>query len=86
MCAGARRRAEQADGDSWSGSKRMARAVSELFNDRFAPIVPVTPEQLIFGCGVSAVVDQLTSLLCEPGEALLTAKPFYNVSSATQLF
>ena len=75
----ARCRAGDVDGDSWSGSKRMARAVSELFNDKFAPIVPVLPEHLMFGCGVSAIVDQLTSLLCEPGEALLTAKPFYNV-------
>ena len=65
-------------GDSWSGSKRLARAVSELFNDHFAPVVPVKPDQLMFGCGVSAVVDQLTSVICDPDEALLTARPFYN--------
>ncbi|TFK56134.1 PLP-dependent transferase [Heliocybe sulcata] len=65
-------------GDSCAGSKRLFDAVIRLLNRYFKPLKPVLHEHLICGAGQSAILDQLTHLLCDDGEGILVANPFYS--------
>ncbi|KDQ64900.1 hypothetical protein JAAARDRAFT_188175 [Jaapia argillacea MUCL 33604] len=65
-------------GDSVAGSTRIFGALCRLFEKYFNPVTPVLPEHIVTGVGLSAVIDQLTQLLCDEGEAVLIAKPYYN--------
>ncbi|KZT26998.1 PLP-dependent transferase [Neolentinus lepideus HHB14362 ss-1] len=65
-------------GDSCAGSKRLFDAVIRLLDRHFKPLKPVLHEHLICGAGQSAILDQLTHMLCDEGEGILVANPFYS--------
>ncbi|GAA93648.1 uncharacterized protein L969DRAFT_90173 [Mixia osmundae IAM 14324] len=65
-------------GDSISSSDRLAHALNALFKTRFNSRVDLKPDQFVFGGGLTAIIDQLTSLVCDVGEGILIAEPYYN--------
>lgn len=65
-------------GDSCAGSKRLFDAVIRLFDRYFKPVKKMLHEHIICGAGQSAILDQLTHVLCDEGEAILVARPFYS--------
>lgn len=65
-------------GDSTVGSQRLLRSLSNLFNNYFEPILKVAPEHIVTGVGVSAIIDQLSEKLCDVGEGILIAAPYYS--------
>jgi len=64
-------------GDNVGGSTRLFSAITRLLGRYFNPAVPVAENHIITGGGLSALTDQLTELLCEPGDAVLIARPYY---------
>lgn len=62
-------------GDQASGSKRLNKAIAEMWNENFSPIKPVHPDDIITGPGVSSVLDQLMSVICAEGEVVLIRAP-----------
>lgn len=67
-------------GDALNGSKRLLKDLSNLFQKYFKPITPVKAEHMVCGVGVSAVLDQLSDKLCDEGEGMLIATPYYSQS------
>jgi 1-aminocyclopropane-1-carboxylate synthase len=65
-------------GDALAGSKRLYKVLSKLFDTYFHALTPVKNEHMICGSGVSAVLDQLTDKLCDEGESILVARPYYS--------
>lgn len=65
-------------GDAIAGSKRLQAALIKLFQNYFNPLRPVKSNQLQIGAGVSAVLDQLGEKLCDIGDVILIARPYYN--------
>ncbi|KAG8960688.1 hypothetical protein FRC03_006275 [Tulasnella sp. 419] len=65
-------------GDSIAGSTRLFKALSKLFDTYFNPVTKVLPDHFITGSGVSAVVDQTIQAVCDEGEAVLLATPYYS--------
>lgn len=65
-------------GDSFFGSTRLFKALAKMFNRYFNPVIPVLPEHIITGAGLSAVIDQVCSLLCDRGDVILIARPYYD--------
>lgn len=68
-------------GDALAGSKRLYGVLSKLFEQYFHAIKPVKGEHMVCGTGVSAVLDQLTDKLCDVGESVLIARPYYSMRS-----
>lgn len=62
-------------GDQASGSKRLHTAIADMWNENFSPVQPVLPDNIVTGPGVSAVLDQLMSVLCAEGEVVLIRAP-----------
>ncbi|EIN03513.1 PLP-dependent transferase [Punctularia strigosozonata HHB-11173 SS5] len=65
-------------GDTVGGSQRLFKALCRLFERYFNPAIPVRQEHIITGGGLGAMADQLVQLLCEPGDIILVARPYYN--------
>ena len=65
------------DGTALTGSKRLFAAFGKLFAERFHAVKPVLPEHMVSGSGVSALLDQLLSLLVDEGEGVALATPYY---------
>lgn len=65
-------------GDALAGSKRIYKSLSHLFERYFHAIKPVKGEHMVCGTGVSAVLDQLIEKLCDEGESILIARPYYS--------
>jgi histidinol-phosphate/aromatic aminotransferase/cobyric acid decarboxylase-like protein len=51
-------------------------ALADLYRDWFG-IKEAQPDQFLFGCGISYLVEQLGLVLCEPGNVVLIPKPAY---------
>jgi 1-aminocyclopropane-1-carboxylate synthase len=68
-------------GDALAGSRRLYKVLGELFEQYFHAIKPVKGEHMICGTGLSAVLDQLTDKLCDEGESILIARPYYSPSN-----
>lgn len=64
-------------GTALTGSKRLFAAFGKLFAERFHAVKPVLPEHMVSGSGVSALLDQLLSLLVDEGEGVALATPYY---------
>lgn len=72
---------EQSDltyGTSLKGSTRLFAAFCKLFADKFDPVYPVRPEQMVTGAGVGSLMDQLIALVCDEGDGVLLAAPYYS--------
>lgn len=65
-------------GDGISGSSRLAKAMSDYFNDYFSPLEYTRPDQIVFANGCTALFDQLGQTLCDEGETILIPAPYYN--------
>ena len=61
-----------------NGSKRLLGALSNLFDKYFHALKKVKAEHMICGVGVSAVLDQLSDKICDEGEGMLIATPYYS--------
>ncbi|EJT98133.1 1-aminocyclopropane-1-carboxylate synthase [Dacryopinax primogenitus] len=67
-------------GTDLSGSVRLGKALAAFLSRPegvFRPLVPIEPEQIVFGAGLSALIDMLTFHLCDPGTGVLIAAPYY---------
>jgi histidinol-phosphate/aromatic aminotransferase/cobyric acid decarboxylase-like protein len=65
-------------GDALTGSQRIFRNLSKLFQNYFHPLTPVTNKHMVAGVGVSAVLDQLCDKICDAGDSILIAAPYYS--------
>ncbi|GAA98583.1 uncharacterized protein L969DRAFT_95185 [Mixia osmundae IAM 14324] len=64
-------------GTALKGSARLFSALIPFFEQRFKNVKPILPQHIVTGAGVSAVIDQLMILLCDPSDGCLIAAPFY---------
>lgn len=65
-------------GDALNGSQRLLKDLTNLFDKYFKPIKSVETKHMICGVGVSAVIDQLSEKICDNGEGILIATPYYS--------
>ncbi|GAA5915988.1 hypothetical protein JCM6882_003488 [Rhodosporidiobolus microsporus] len=65
-------------GTALTGSLRLFAALRHLFGAYFHARIPVEPAHIITGAGCSAIIDSLVSILADPGDGILVAKPHYN--------
>ncbi|EIN03876.1 PLP-dependent transferase [Punctularia strigosozonata HHB-11173 SS5] len=65
-------------GDHMCGSTRIFKGLARLFNRYFKPVSPVEPQHIVTGCGVTALIDQVSHLLGDEGDLMLIARPYYN--------
>ncbi|GAA5972171.1 hypothetical protein JCM11641_002528 [Rhodosporidiobolus odoratus] len=70
-------------GSALTGSTRLFAALRHLYSAYFDARIPVEPSHIITGAGCSAVIDSLVSVIADPGDGILVAKPFYNGFSAS---
>jgi len=50
----------------------------KLYNSKtFSPVIPVTKEHLHYTGGCTALLDQLSYVLCDEGDGVLIGKPLY---------
>ncbi|KAF8941585.1 pyridoxal phosphate-dependent transferase [Dissophora ornata] len=65
-------------GESPAGSKVLRNHfANNIFNRYFEPHQPVRADQIVLAAGCSAVVDNFTFCVCDPGEGILISTPFY---------
>ncbi|KAF9361442.1 hypothetical protein BGX26_003186 [Mortierella sp. AD094] len=65
-------------GESPSGSKILRKHFADnIFNRYFEPHEPVHGEHIVIAAGCSAVVDNFTFSVCDPGDGILITTPFY---------
>lgn len=72
---------EQSDltyGTALKGSTRLFSAFAHLFEKHFHPVLPVKTEHMVTGAGVGSLMDQLIALICDEGDGVLIAAPFYS--------
>ena len=65
-------------GDSLTGSRRIFAALSKLFDRYFHAIKTVESKHIVCGVGLGAVLDQLCDKICDPGDGILIAAPYYS--------
>lgn len=61
------------------GTPELLSAVSTFFNKFFSPIIPVEPEHVVTSAGCSAVLDTLINDICDDGDGLLVAAPYWGM-------
>ncbi|KZT57992.1 PLP-dependent transferase [Calocera cornea HHB12733] len=67
-------------GTDLSGSVRLGKALAGFLNrpgGAFSPLTPIKPEDIVFGAGVSAVIDMLAFHIADAGTGVLIAAPYY---------
>ncbi|KAI8363515.1 pyridoxal phosphate-dependent transferase [Mortierella sp. GBAus27b] len=65
-------------GESPSGSKLLRNHLANnVFNRYFAPHEPVRAEHIVVAAGCSAIIDNFTFCVCDPGDGILITTPFY---------
>ncbi|KAG0364038.1 hypothetical protein BGZ54_007898 [Gamsiella multidivaricata] len=65
-------------GESPSGSKLLRdHFANNIFNRYFQPHEPVHREHIVLAAGCSAIVDNFTFCVCDPGDGILITAPFY---------
>lgn len=65
-------------GDDIGCSARLKQLYADFLSKRFEPVHKVKKEHLFFNSGVSAVIDTIIYNICNPGDGVLIAKPYYN--------
>lgn len=53
-------------------------ALAHLLNDRFSPASPVLSSQIILTAGGCTALDALTQQICDPGDGILVATPYWS--------
>ncbi|KAF9433135.1 hypothetical protein BGZ76_009835 [Entomortierella beljakovae] len=65
-------------GVSPSGSETLRKHfANNIFNRYFEPLERVLPEHIVIAAGCSAIVDNFTFSVCDPGDGILISTPFY---------
>ncbi|KAF9375889.1 hypothetical protein BGX21_003659, partial [Mortierella sp. AD011] len=65
-------------GESPSGSKILRKHfANNIFNRYFNPHEPVHGEHIVLAAGCSAIVDNFTFSVCDPGDGILITTPYY---------
>ncbi|TFY62804.1 hypothetical protein EVJ58_g3640 [Rhodofomes roseus] len=64
-------------GDGLTGSARLSGALSTFLNAYFRPHRPVLSDHLFIGAGVMSLLDQVVSVLADPGDGVLISVPYY---------
>lgn len=67
-------------GTDLSGSVRLGKALSSFVNNpngAFKPLKPIEPDHIVFGAGVSAVLDMTALQIGDPGDGVLIQAPLY---------
>uniref|UniRef100_A0A8H7K2W8 Aminotransferase class I/classII large domain-containing protein n=1 Tax=Bionectria ochroleuca TaxID=29856 RepID=A0A8H7K2W8_BIOOC len=59
------------------GTPELLSAASSFFNHFFSPAIPVQPKHLVTSAGCSAVIDTLINDICDDGDGLLVATPYW---------
>ncbi|OLY79716.1 1-aminocyclopropane-1-carboxylate synthase 2 [Smittium mucronatum] len=59
------------------GSDELRKSVSALVNKKFNPDSPIDPSMVVVTNGVTSAIDKLTSVICNPGDAVLVSEPYY---------
>ena len=59
------------------GTSELLESLSIFFNHFFSPSVPVRPEHIVTGTGLSAVLDTLINDICDEGDGLLVTAPMW---------
>ncbi|OMH82029.1 1-aminocyclopropane-1-carboxylate synthase 2 [Zancudomyces culisetae] len=60
------------------GSVKLRTAISGVINRHFMPHHNIVPDDIIVTNGCTAALDLLTSVMCNPGDAILVSAPFYS--------
>ncbi|KAL4863834.1 hypothetical protein BDV12DRAFT_206151 [Aspergillus spectabilis] len=63
--------------DGLGGDPELLRAAAGFFNRVFEARIPVAPEHIVSGAGVSSLLENLLHDVCEPGEGVLIETPFW---------
>lgn len=61
------------------GSPGARQQIANLLNSRFQPRTEVRVEQVVLGAGGSFALNALVEQICEPGDAILIAAPYWPV-------
>ncbi|KAH8757222.1 putative 1-aminocyclopropane-1-carboxylate synthase [Diaporthe sp. PMI_573] len=64
-------------GDGFDGSHRLRQILSDFLTSWFKPSRPVLPQEVVVTSGVSAAIEACAFSLCDPGDGVLLARPFY---------
>ncbi|KAK7229882.1 hypothetical protein V2G26_002052 [Clonostachys chloroleuca] len=59
------------------GTPELLSAASSFFNRFFSPAIPVEPKHIVTSAGCSAVIDTLINDICDDGDGLLVATPYW---------
>ncbi|CAH0047600.1 unnamed protein product [Clonostachys solani] len=59
------------------GTPELLSAASSFFNHFFSPAIPVEPKHIVTSAGCSAVIDTLINDICDDGDGLLVATPYW---------
>lgn len=60
-----------ATGDSFTGSKRLFKALATLYDAHLSPLKPVKEEHILTQVGLSSVIDSLAHHICDPRDGVL---------------
>lgn len=61
------------------GTPQLLSAISLFFNRFFSPVIPVEPGHIVTGAGCSGVLDTLIYDICDDGDGLLVAAPYWGM-------
>lgn len=64
-------------GDGGIGSKRLRRAMAAHLTRKLSPVVPIEAEHITMTNGVTAALEHISSLIADPGDAILVGRPYY---------
>lgn len=67
-------------GTDLSGSMRLAKALANFVSDpngAFKPLTPIEPRDIVFGAGVTALIDMTVFHIGDSGDGILIPAPFY---------
>lgn len=59
------------------GGPRFPVAMAAHINEYFEPFLPVRPEQIITGAGLTSIHDMVGLSLGDPGDGILVSRPVY---------
>ena len=60
------------------GSLKARQSLATLFNTYFAPATAIQTTQIVLAAGASAALDALVQAICDPGDAVLLATPYWS--------
>lgn len=60
------------------GSNRIRSRLADVFNEHICPRTPLTANELVLGAGASYILDALIEAICDPGDGVLVATPYWS--------